>query len=324
MMHPSVGEQFRAALLGMAIGECWSALAAGLAVQEPRSPWLIQPLPFRFAPAISLPTLPHTDRVLAGVEGLVHQRAIVPESWHGLVSLPAGTDPATVALYTVPLALFLHEDERKAVQQIQNLLSHNSHPLEAIETASFLALMVSRGLRGRLHLPTLIANLLADGASRSMPIGDRIIPLLQTLQSLLKSRADLQTAIKLLTENQPFTTFGLALYCWLSTPNEFQISVGRGMYGDRTATSSAPIIGILSGIYNGVAGIPVRDRIAISRIHTGSTSPDERVGFNLEEKVLREADRLWSGWCGVYEPGSVAHATFSRDAVAAPQVIRPR
>ncbi|MDE5075986.1 MAG: ADP-ribosylglycohydrolase family protein, partial [Trichodesmium sp. St5_bin2_1] len=72
------------------------------------------------------------------------------------------------------------------------------------------------------------------------------------------------------------------------------------------------IVGILSGAYNSIAGVPVEWRQKMGL---------EPLGMNDEVEIINLAKNLWAVWCGVYDPNNLTQSLVP--AVAASNVIRP-
>ncbi|GAB4280409.1 MAG: hypothetical protein Fur0025_08350 [Oscillatoriaceae cyanobacterium] len=110
--------------------------------------------------------------------------------------------------------------------------------------------------------------------------------------------------------HSPNAAFALALYCFLSTPEDFRLSVVPAVLpgGDRELTGA--IAGALSGAYNGIAGIPLSWQMCKPQIHRGCL--DASMSFmplslsplpppTASVSLLPLASRLFAAWAGIYD-----------------------
>jgi hypothetical protein len=96
----------------------------------------------------------------------------------------------------------------------------------------------------------------------------------------------------------------LAIYCFLSTPEDFRIAIRRAYQIEDRSQFICALTGILAGAYNSLTGIPLNGYIATQ----------ERLQW------LLTAQNLLTTWAGVYQPLSAAAPL----TVASPQVIQRR
>lgn len=109
------------------------------------------------------------------------------------------------------------------------------------------------------------------------------------------------------------TAISISFYCFVTTPDDFRLSIKRAVNIDPyLASLTAALTGTLSGAYNGITGIPYRWRTTANR------NPTYR-----EESQL--ATELFKAWLGVYSIGD-RQELYDRKlcAVATPQIIQPR
>ncbi len=133
---------------------------------------------------------------------------------------------------------------------------------------------------------------------------------LSILRGLLQRGASLTTAQDAVT-GLPLATqsYALALYCFLSTPDDSRLCLERAM-----RCTGQPIVatiaGMFAGAFNGMLGMPIewRDQSAFSHL----------------EPVSTMATRLFARWCGVYDGRSLPPVDYDAIAIAVPGVIRPR
>ena len=112
-------------------------------------------------------------------------------------------------------------------------------------------------------------------------------------------------------DNSRQTAIALAYYCFVTTPEEFSLSVTRAANIPYLAWLTAPLTATLSGAYNGMTGIPKNWR-AIAERHSD---------YHLEIEL---AIKLFRAWLGVYPADCEELRDREFHAVAVPQLIQPR
>ncbi|MCL2933735.1 MAG: ADP-ribosylglycohydrolase family protein [Trichodesmium sp. MAG_R03] len=228
---------------------------------------------------------------------------------------------------SLPVSLIYHEDEFKLKEKLQQWGNVWENNLEINLGNLVVGYIVAQALTDRLDPLTLIPKIIDYIGEREL-----LVEQLRQVEKLIDQGANLDAAINHLSKNFKFlekqqildegqqrscsSTFfisiSLALYCFLSTPEDFGLAVLRSA---RTGSSTqiCTIVGILSGVYNSSAGVPVKWRKKM-RV--------ELLGMKDEVEILKLAKRLWALWCGVYDPNNVIQNMVP--AVAATNVIRPR
>ncbi len=293
-MHDSLTNRFRGGFWGIWLGET--------AVSQVNSP--TQPAHQRPQLAWSLQTLAATDRWLA----------VEP-------SQPASSDLLMPQPDWLPVALLYH-DQPQQMQQI--LRTADSSPEAETEANAAVGLVlgqtISLILRERFAAELLIPQVIRDlDLSLDLPL---VQALLQA-QSWLTQPADLAAVMQTLKAAEPADlTLAVSLYSFLSSPEHFQISLLRlcrifQLFPSHLAADPAlagASLGAVSGIYNGLGGIPNDARIW----------PQPSSANDWQMKLSQRADWLLRQWSGVsanvnaeqwLEP---PHASL----IAAPRVIR--
>lgn len=228
---------------------------------------------------------------------------------------------AGLAIATLPIALFYHEDW----YQLQDVLEQTAfarkiaHPLT---TALVIAYTISLALRERLHLDTLISRLITD-----LELYDRdpqFMHQLNRVQTWIKQKVGV-TVVKAQIEETclnttEITPIMVALYSFLSTPTDFQLSLLRTAQMLHQSPVSCAIVGALSGAYNGIAAIPLSWRRALnSAVSQASLLPP----LASEAELLRQVDLLWATWSGAHNPADWLQQPL-HPTIASPHLIRPR
>jgi hypothetical protein len=213
-----------------------------------------------------------------------------------------GTDRLMAVL---PILLFYHEQLeflRTTVYQISDLLSI---PLAERDGLLALGYAIAASLTERLNRQSLIGETIAYLQQTPSPL----IPQLATVETLLAQGASLERVQAQLaqTEGTGSRPFALGFYCFLSTLEDFRLSISRARRTGSQSPVTTVITGILSGAYNSIPGIP----------WTGQQGPLQT------EQIFHLGDRLLATWSGVYDAHHQPEEAIHFRAVAAPNVIRP-
>lgn len=251
-------------------------------------------------------------------------------------------ETTSIAFASLPVVMLYHEEAAKLREKLEQIgevwQGQSDVKLSNLAVGYALALGLKEQLEPHALIPQII-NILEEESP--------LVELLKEVQSLLERRADLETAIRHLSNKaklikQKVSGMGeeskekkaidsqtaslisvcLAFYCFLSTPNNWQLAVQRAARTGRGSQICA-IVGALSGAYNSSAAIPVEWRGALnSRLRKTSGLISEVVASETE--IIELAKNLWTLWCGVYNPKTMENKLNLVPAVAATNVIRPR
>ena len=244
------------------------------------------------------------------------------------------------AIASVPVAMLYHEKEIKLRENLGKIVEVYQGNLDVKLNNLAVGYAIALGLQEKLDpetaIPKTISYLEEEGP---------LVELLKEVQSLLEKRADLETAItKLSKKANPMketlsgmgeelkkkkaiagpipslTPLPLAFYCFLSSPENWELAVLRAA---RTGQGSqiCAIVGALSGVYNSIAGIPVAWRRSLEPWPLKTLALGEAA--TGEAEIIKLATSLWALWCGVYNP-EITEKIEVVPAVAASNVIRPR
>jgi hypothetical protein len=271
-MQYALLNRFQATLVGAALGEVRG-------MTDRQQTFFTKPLP--------LQTL--TQHYL---QQLLQSRSLEPFDQE--LSTPQVTGKMAIAL--LPVGLFFHEDHLKLWQNLERAIVRVQAPQIDRRGVFAVEFAIAEILQERLDPLTLIPQLLATLEGLSS-LDSPFIQQLQQVQTLLQQQAGLESVLKL---GRSESEIALAFYCFLSTPDDFRLSLLRA------AQTHQPVVyaltGALSGAYNGLNGMAIEWRLAID-----------------QTEILSQARHLLAHWSGVYNPTD-AEPLIS--AVAAPQVIR--
>lgn len=314
-------DRFRGTVLGAVLGE---GLAIANPVPGPLHPPLSHLKQFQ-QPGISLP---YSHPMLATTALLAQCPPLTIADWQALLNNPLiRTAPTNhpLPLGIVPIALLHHEEPSQLHRALDHYLTLIQASPVSHETSLIIAGVISRALQERLHPSTLVPDLLAELESSPHAIAATCLNQLALVQALLIDHVSLAIALaELHTQGSTWLPLTLALYCFLDTPHDFQLSLRRAWRTQIAPEMTCTLTGIFSGIYNGVADIPAEWRMTLNQLPSLQILSTLPATTSLEAEILVLADRLWATWCGAYLPEHFVTASASLSAIAAPRVIRPR
>ncbi len=250
--------------------------------------------------------------------------------------------PCEAAVAALPTAMFFYENKAKLREKLMLATEvwHNQSVAESQMGVLALGYTIARSLKERLDpataIPQTITYLATDNA---------LTELLSQVQILLEQGADLERATthicksamalqerQIKGENKSqtnsivnpenFIPMAIAFYCFLSTPEDWRLSVLRAARCGITTPLTCSLTGALSGAYNGGAAIPVEWRSSyLSALKSRSTGegPEPSVwSTSSDVKIKKLANNLFAVWTGVYSPDSEHESSVMTPVVAAP------
>ena len=302
-MRYSLLSRFRGTLLGARLGEIY-----GYGDKE-RASVSLSPVKLNIEPGESVGLNAHicpwSQIAVMCAQSLIREGRIDLEVQSGLASKIKAANCSQVAIATLPVALFFHENQATLQQQLR-LASATWQGAASTEPALAVGYALAQALTEKLNPATLIPQTLTYLQDSQTPL----VQHLAQVQTLLEQGASLEIALTHLLRDRQLSTnpIALAFYCFLSTPEDFRLSVTRAIRTGYQPQITAALTGALSGVYNSFTGIPLGWRIAFNRTDNG--------------EILQLAACLLAAWSGVYD-ATTADRT-DQMAVAAPRVIKPR
>jgi ADP-ribosylglycohydrolase len=182
-----------------------------------------------------------------------------------------------------------------------------------------MATAIAEILTQNPELDQLIPNLL-----KLLPTESALTAKLEQVQTLLQQKASLETAVHQLTQTsklsyspqatvpnhfdpENWTALALGFYCFLSTPEDYSLTVLRSLQTRYHPEITAAISGALSGAYQGYIAIPVKWRLEFQypsiwplthpEIENNPVKPNPTQG-----ELLQLSQGLFALWSGVYRP----------------------
>jgi ADP-ribosyl-[dinitrogen reductase] hydrolase len=130
-----------------------------------------------------------------------------------------------------------------------SIITHDN--LEAVAGATAVAYVIAQLATGDLDTESLLTGA-ADFVGES-----QVARNLFMAQDLLRSSTPTAEALAILgTSGYVVETVASALYCFLSTPDDFSATVSEAVMGGGDADTTAAIAGAISGTYNGLPNLP--------------------------------------------------------------------
>lgn len=353
MKQDSLCSQFQGAILGAVLayelGQCWLTYACGSPGQDTMEldddPSL-QPMISLLNIGVGRPRKPlsgvSSPRLSWNAGRLISQltQSLIQYQGFDAVDYGRGVQTQTkpsfksaseVALIGLPLGLFFHDN----LGTLQQLDWKELEGVAGVQDGVWLmATAIAEMLTPNPDLQKLIPNLLA----RLQPETALTVKLEQ-VQTLLQHRASLETAVRQLTQttkassanfdSENWIALALSLYCFLTTPEDYSLTVLRSLQTGYHPELTATLSGALSGAYQGLMGISAPWRLAFSEKplfpQTDPKIENNSVEFNnYESELLQLAHHLFAVWSGVYHsiPSHPPCKTFAQSAVATPNPMR--
>lgn len=292
-MRDSLINRFRGAFWGMWLGECTAA-----------------------SPSWSRHTLAATDRWLGALP------PPSPKAESGNQAMQFQPMQFQLPPDLLPVALLYHDQPQQLHQRLKPLSGAANHR-EPEASSQILGQTISLILRERFVAAELIPQLIQDLDLASELL---LVQELLQVQDWIAQSADLaavqaqvssglSTTLKA-SANAGFSPVGfspvaLALYSFLSSPDDFEIGLQRlrqlvqiASIAQQESALASAVLGMVSGLYGGLLGLP----------NPQPGSPDWTLA------LFQAADRLLSCWSGASSAQwlRLPHASL----VAAPRLIR--
>ncbi len=225
-------------------------------------------------------------------------------------------------LSTLPVALFFHENTIKLRENLLDVVKIWHDDSQARDETLAIGFAIAQSLTEKLSRVTLIPQTISFIGETPTTLPQQLLK----VHYLLDCQAGLERAqAELIREENDRCTIAMAFYCFLSTLEDFRLSVLRASQNHDLQGLSA-ITGALSGAYNSTAGIPVTWQVLLGE---AKSKESELISFS---QMLKSVDALVAVWSGVYNSSYSSEVTDDNcvnaqsslrlQAIAAPRVIR--
>lgn len=325
-MRDSLLSRFRGAFQGALLGE---AIGSGYPIQ--RFPWQSIRNQVRPAALLACPysrlLCRQTNDFLQSTQRQHPELSFRPIELSLEAAPPQSIDMAEVALAAAPVGLFYHDQPVVLQAVLQSAFQVSALPSESRLGAIVIGHTLSLLLRERCRLHQLIPHLVHELPLPHSPLLDQLLQ----IQTWIEQPTELATMIqwtqsmKQLATTQPIAlnslSIALALYGFLSTPNDFSLTVLRLVQLSHQPPLTCMLAGLLSGLYNGWAGLPLSWRQQLWRsLSVAASSQDGAVCS--EPDLFQLTDRLLASWSGAIHPADWGQQPTFASMTAAPRLIR--
>ncbi len=253
-----------------------------------------------------------TPALINGINYLIESGKFDPQDWSRSVQ-PTLPNSERSLLAMLPLMLFFHDDRLK-LREVLIDVSHNWQlDWETCSSAVAIGYIISRSLTESCQPGTVIAQLL-DEMTNLHPLIFQELSALAAVTApreyrLSEPASSLhQIALRSASIEHPIVApTMLAIYCFLSTPEDFSLATRRIARLEPQSQFACALTGILAGAHNSWAGIPLN----------GYVGTQERVQW------LSLAQNLLNVWAGVDLYHDVSTHNYPL-AIAAPHIMQRR
>ncbi|MEH2168648.1 MAG: ADP-ribosylglycohydrolase family protein [Nostoc sp.] len=236
-----------------------------------------------------------------------------------------------IIIATLPVALFFHENPIKLRQNLLRVLKIWEDDPVIRDGTLAVGYAIALALTEKLDPLTLIPQTISFIGETPTSIPKKLLK----VQNLLEQGAGLSTTqAEFAKEEKLSNTIAMAFYCFLSTLEDFRLTLLQATHNDNSQVQDATFVssqatgaitGALSGAYNGTGGIPRNWQVLLLQ----RNSPVW--GLTSFSQMLELTDAFVGMWSGVYNltlnPKELAEEGCEvalLSVYAAPRVIRSR
>ncbi|MEH2183174.1 ADP-ribosylglycohydrolase family protein [Nostoc sp.] len=205
-----------------------------------------------------------------------------------------------IIIATLPVALFFHENPIKLRQNLLHVLKIWEDDPVIRDGTLAVGYAIALALTEKLHPLTLIPQIISFIGETPTSIPKKLL----RVQNLLEQGAGLSTTqAEFAKEEKLSNTIAMAFYCFLSTLEDFRLTLLQATHNDNSQVQNATLLssqatgaiaGALSGAYNGTGGIPVNWQVLLLQ----RNSPVW--GLTSLSQMLELSDTFVAVWSGVY------------------------
>ncbi|MDF5725575.1 MAG: ADP-ribosylglycohydrolase family protein [Rhizonema sp. PD37] len=265
--------------------------------------------------------LQHVRKIIEGAESLIELGRFDFNDWlkrqqqECLNSNTSDDILLEAVLNAIPVILFFHDNTTKLRQNLQQVVEILPNSLGLQDGILAIGYAIAKSLTEKLNPHTLIPETVAFLGETSSNLPQQLLK----VNDLISQGAGLEKVQAEFSKEEELSyVIPTAFYCFLSTLEDFRLSLLRSHQIKSRSLTLSMITGALSGSYNSTGGIPVTWQILLSQTEL----LDSRVNnFSL---LLNLADMLLAVWSGVYNSEIHLKKVIRENAVAAPRVIRLR
>lgn len=264
-------------------------------------PW--HPSIFFTAGQTGLQNSPWVALALQVAEGLIQENDWPLQTIGSLDTtrlLASGANTGKLAIATLPIALFFHDDLLLQQQHLRQTVQTWGGTPSMEDWAAVFGYAIAQMLKEQLNPSQLISHLLSDWSGADPDLRQRspqILPALELLGSLIEQGTASRLTVLRLEELLPqdHKTIALALYCFLCTPDSWQLSVLHAARFLPINPVLGALTGCLSGAYNSHSSLPIAWKTA--SLQSFSCAQSSSAPITCAEL----ATRLLAAWSGMFD-----------------------
>jgi hypothetical protein len=228
-------------------------------------------------------------------------------------------------LAALPVALFFHENPIKLRQNLLEVVKIWGGDLILRDIVLVFGYAIALSLQERLTPSSLIPQLVAFLGETSTEIPQQLLK----VQELWLQKASLEHVKgEFRRENQLSemiaipTVVNYALYYFISSLEDFQLSVLRSSQSKDLFPAVSIVTGVLSGAHNSISGIPVFWQ-AYNWQADKSSSHSSQTTENSFREIIELSDQLFAVWSGIYDFNSLTNRDrFGRFTVVSARMVK--
>ncbi|TVQ47845.1 MAG: ADP-ribosylglycohydrolase family protein [Gloeocapsa sp. DLM2.Bin57] len=210
-----------------------------------------------------------------------------------------------MAVATLPVLLFFHDSPQLLTNKLTAIITKLNQTTETLQELLTWSKAISLALTEQLEPQDLLKQLLQENSQT------KLTEQLEQVQSYLEQNLSLNQVVNKLSRlKQPETAIALAIYCFLFTPQDFNLAINRAKQSKYQPEITQALTGALTGVYNGYHNIPLQLRLSLQQNH------QQRISITI-------ASQLYASWCGI-TPTGLANWQQTSQTIAQPGLIQPR
>lgn len=211
-----------------------------------------------------------------------------------------------IIIATLPVALFFHENTVKLRENLISAIAIWSDSPVVRDGTLAVGYVLAKSLTEKLDPKTLIAETISFIGSTPTSLAQALLK----VNELLIQGAELERVQAELSQfEKPSQAIAIAFYCFLSTLEDFRLSMRGRFNSSPHLRATSAITGALSGAYNSTSGIPVTWLL----------------GLKNSKQIIELSDRLVAVWSGAYNaPDAENLQQESAIVYYSPRVIKSR
>jgi ADP-ribosylglycohydrolase len=249
-----------------------------------------------------------TPAIMAGIDSLIRCGGFDEADWISSTSKAMQShykDRNSLAILAMtPLILFFHDDRVKLREIIISVSQCLHLEWETCSSAIAIGYIISRSITETFTPRSILAELAAEMTN----LHPSLLQQLTIIEWALNRPTSLSQVSKQLTPDihPTISATAIAIYCFFSTPEDFNLSILRSYHSDADNQLTCAIAGILSGAYNSLTGIPINGDIATQK----------------RAQWMEAAENLLNLWAGFSSASKLGGSLVV--SIASPRVIQGR